>query len=199
MTAVNRLILPAALALSLALTACSGEDSQADSGHGGGHDPAASATAAAGDHNHADVMFSQEMVPHHKQAVQMSVLAETRAASPQVKQLAAKIKGAQDPEIATMTGWLSAWGESPAMDHEMSGDMGGNGMMSTAELDELKKATGPAFDRLFLELMIKHHEGAVASANVELAEGAHGPSKTLAQSIVDGQNAEITTMKSLLS
>ena len=181
---MNRLALAVA-ALTLALAACSGD----------GDEP--SRPAATG-HNQQDVVFAQEMVPHYKQAVEMAVLAETRAASPEVKQLAAKIKAAQAPQITAMTGWLTSWKATPAADREENAETGGNGMMSPAELEELGTLKGTAFDDLFLELMIKHHQGGVAMAEDEVDQGAHGPAKDLAQSVIDGQTAEITAMEALL-
>ncbi|MFI6128511.1 DUF305 domain-containing protein [Micromonospora sp. NPDC051141] len=92
------------------LTGCGSDDHRTA---GGGHrspTAAASDTASASAHNAADVMFAQMMIPHHQQAVAMADLAATRAADPQVTQLAAQIRDAQAPEIATMSGWLRAWG-----------------------------------------------------------------------------------------
>lgn len=132
MTARRKLIRRTALAATagvaaLVLAACGGGD--------GGHDmgsmesdssPSASAPAKAGDHNDADIDFATEMVQHHRQAVDMADLAADRASSQEVKDLATKIKGAQDPEIRTMSGWLTSWGEEVPADmsgmegHDMS-------------------------------------------------------------------------------
>ena len=99
-----------------------------------------------------------------------------------------------------MSGWLTAWGEpvpSPdAMHHDM-GDMGGMpGMLTDTELRQLGAASGAAFDKLFLTLMIKHHEGAVETATTAQAQGV--AVKQLAGEIVKSQTAEITEMKALL-
>ncbi|MFG1846505.1 DUF305 domain-containing protein [Micromonospora carbonacea] len=158
--------------------------------------------AAFGD---ADVMFAQMMIPHHRQAVEMAELAETRAADPEVKRLAAAIKAAQAPEIATMTGWLTGWGrpvpspapghghDMPEMDHEMPG------MMSEADMAKLAGARGVGFDRQFLTMMIAHHEGAIAMAREELAEGANPAAKALAQQIATSQQGEIDQMRKILA
>lgn len=163
----------------------------------------ANAPAPAGAHNAADTAFAQQMIPHHRQAVAMAELAAGRASSEQVKQLAAKIKGAQDPEIATMTGWLTAWGEQvPAADADAHAGHGGGsmpGMMTQAEMDRLTKASGAAFDKAFLTMMIAHHEGAVTMAATEKAQGAYTPAKELAEAIATAQTAEITLMKQLLA
>ncbi|WP_405093251.1 DUF305 domain-containing protein [Micromonospora sp. NBC_01392] len=96
---------------AVVLTGCGSDDhSAAGGGHSSPTATVASDAASASAHNAADVMFAQMMIPHHQQAVAMADLAATRAADPQVKQLAAQIKDAQAPEIATMSGWLRAWG-----------------------------------------------------------------------------------------
>ncbi|MEU6743634.1 DUF305 domain-containing protein [Streptosporangium sandarakinum] len=158
--------------------------------------PAASTSPANGS-NAADVMFAQMMIPHHRQAVAMAELAETRAADPEVKDLAAKIKGAQDPEIATMSGWLKAWGapEMPDGGH-MGHDM--PGMMSEKDMAGLKAAKGAEFDRMFAKMMIAHHEGAVGMAETERAQGADPAAKRLAADIIAAQQAEIKQMRKLL-
>jgi uncharacterized protein (DUF305 family) len=161
---------------------------------------------AAGPHNDADVAFATGMIPHHAQAIQMADLAASRAASAEVKKLAAEVKAAQGPEIAQLSGWLSGWGKpvpatggSMAMDHG-AGDHGGMvGMMSEQEMTALGAASGAAFDAMWLQMMIKHHEGAVTMARTQLTEGSNADAKKLAQAIVDSQSAEITTMKGLLA
>jgi uncharacterized protein (DUF305 family) len=89
----------AALGIALAVAGCGA------GGHSGRHGK------DFADHNAADVTFAQHMVPHHAQAVEMARLAPARAARPEVRQLAARIEAAQDPEIRLMTSWLDRWGE----------------------------------------------------------------------------------------
>ena len=91
---------------------------------------------AAGDFNDADVTFASTMIPRHQQAVEMAELAETLAKSPEVKSLATLIKGAQDPEIRTMSGWLTAWGERVPSD--TSSDMGEMDMSEGSSMPGLK-------------------------------------------------------------
>ncbi|MFJ6198730.1 DUF305 domain-containing protein [Micromonospora sp. NPDC092111] len=194
------------LTAALALAGCGGDHSTG-AGHGRpaagstGGTPANASTGVAD----ADVMFAQMMIPHHQQAVRMSELAESRARDPEVKQLAAQIKAAQAPEIATMTGWLTAWGRpvpsgSPADGHRPGGmDHGMPGMMSDADLVKLESAAGQEFDRQFLTMMIAHHEGAVSMARTESTDGAHPDARALAERIVTGQQREIDTMTRLLA
>ncbi|MEU5680755.1 DUF305 domain-containing protein [Streptomyces rochei] len=208
----------AAGATALVLAACGGADdggSDGSAGHGG-HSAAASATAsptpsasasdARGGHNAADVAFAKGMIPHHRQAVDMADLAPGRAGSPEVEKLAAEIKKAQDPEIRTLSGWLTAWGEEvpaegAAMDHSshgMDGMDGMDGMMTDQEMRGLRDASGEAFDTAFLELMVKHHEGALAMAETERADGAFAPARKMAAQIITSQSAEIERMNGLL-
>ncbi|MFC9128459.1 DUF305 domain-containing protein [Streptomyces sp. NPDC057099] len=169
------------------LAACGG-----DGGDGGGSA-----------HNAQDVSFAQGMIPHHRQALEMARLAEGRAASGAVKDLAARVEKAQDPEIRTMTGWLEQWGEDApgaegGMDHSAAGHSGMPGMMGGEDMAELEKAEGKAFDTKFLALMVEHHEGAVKMAALEESEGRYGPAKAMAGDIVAAQNAEIGQMNKLL-
>jgi len=147
------------------------------------------------------------MIPHHEQAIEMSDLAADRAESPEVLALAADIKAAQDPEIDLMSEWLEAWGEDVptsgmGMDHaghDMDG-MGGSmmGMMSAEDMEALAEASGAAFDRMWLEMMIEHHEGAVVMAE-QVSDSELPEMRNLAEAIIAGQTAEIETMRGLLA
>ncbi|RZU53197.1 uncharacterized protein (DUF305 family) [Krasilnikovia cinnamomea] len=198
-----------AAAAAFVVSACGGGDSPSGSDHGPSMmaSPGASASAAA--FNDADVMFAQMMIPHHQQAIEMAELAETRAADPEVKALAGKIKAAQQPEIDSMTGWLHTW-DAPMPGMSMSGGMsmpstmpsmghGMPGMMSDADMGKLEKATGKEFDKQFCTMMIAHHEGAVTMAKDELAKGVNPEAKAMAQQIITAQEAEITQMKQILA
>lgn len=197
-----RRALVAAATLTLgALTGCGGG---MDHGTDHGGTPAASSSAATGQgFNAADVAFAQQMIPHHQQAVAMAELAETRAADPELKALAAQIKAAQAPEIATMTGWLTTWGQPTAA----PGGHGGHGtdpssmpgMMTDEQMKALEAATGTTFDQHFTRMMVAHHEGAVTMAKDEQANGSHQAAKDLAKKIEADQTAEIATLKSILA
>lgn len=202
------------------LAACgggSGDDAgQAASSAPSGASASASAPAGAAAHNAQDVAFAQGMIPHHRQALEMAGLAARRGSSAEVKSLAARIEKAQDPEIRTMSGWLRAWGEQvpqdgatdmPGMDHGGSpmpgmdhgaAHSGMPGMMGEQDLADLEKASGKDFDRMFLTMMVEHHQGALDMARAEQAKGAYGPAKKTAGDIVTGQSAEIAEMKRLL-
>ena len=191
------------LALAATLTACGGSHSSMNGTSSttmtvppaaGAGSSTASDTARQG-----DITFAQSMIPHHQQAVEMADLALKNASSAQVKQLATQIKGAQDPEIQTMKGWLSSWdaGEDMGMDH--SGMAGMTGMMSDADMTKLAAARGKDFDAMWLQMMIAHHQGALTMANDVLATTQDPAVKTLARAVVTGQTKEIDTMKALLA
>lgn len=162
----------------------------------------ASTNTASGEHNAADVAFAAGMVPHHQQAVTMSQMAQKQGANPKVKALAAEIQAAQGPEIRTLTGWLNAWGQPAPTSggHDMSqmGGTGMGGMMTDEQMQHLSAASGAGFDRMWLQMMVAHHEGAVEMSEVELSDGKNADAKKLAQQIIDAQKQEITVMKQLL-
>lgn len=149
-----------------------------------------------GEANEGDIMFAQMMIPHHQQAIEMADMALSKtSASATVKELATEIKDAQDPEIATMEKWLASWGAPSAaptgMDH-------GTGMMTTEDMDSLMAAEGTDFDRMWLTMMVDHHEGAVTMAEDVLATTQNPDVTRLAESIIEAQKAEIATMEGLL-
>ena len=185
----------------------------------------AAPSTADGQHNAADLAFAQQMIVHHQGAIEMADLAPTRAASQSVKDLAVRIKAAQGPEIQQMQGWLTSWAaampsstnassseDTSGMDHGMSGmgkegemtsggvttTMSMPGMMSEADMQQLTAASGTDFDRLFLQQMIVHHQGALEMADTELAQGSNTAALALARSIKTSQTAEITEMQQML-
>jgi uncharacterized protein (DUF305 family) len=198
-----------AVTAALALAACGNDSDSASSGHQG-HSSAsssASADATTAAHNAQDVSFAQGMIPHHQQALEMAKLAADRASSAEVKDLAARIEKAQDPEIQTMSGWLKSWGKDvttsdssmesmPGMEHSAHSDM--RGMMDSKDMDKLEKASGADFDTMFLTMMIEHHKGAIEMATTEKDKGKYGPATSMSDGIITAQTAEITEMDKLL-
>lgn len=163
--------------------------------------PAVSSTAPAmmnqgiGTMMDADVMFLQMMIPHHEQAVEMSNLAASNGASPEVQKLADTIAAAQGPEIEQMQSWLDDSGAGSMMGNH-AGHMAG--VLSDEAMSELKAAQGADFDRLYLQGMIGHHEGAVAMAQDVIDNGENPTVIALAKKIIDAQTAEIAQMKQML-
>ena len=186
-----RLVPAAAVALlallGLLAAACSSDD-----------DPSVVAGSATSEqeteHNDADVEFAQGMIPHHEQAVEMAGMATEQAESADVKALAEQIEAAQAPEIETLRSWLEDWGE----DEDMGGMDHGSGMMSDDDMSALEEATGAEFDRMFLEMMIEHHEGAIEMADTEIEDGQFPDAIEMAETIKSTQEAEIAEMEALL-
>lgn len=203
---MKRLISALALVLVTAFTgaACGTNDSGTSSDSNTGSD--SSSSPRSSDFNEADVTFAQAMIPHHRQAVVMARMARRHAATEQVRMLADQIRAAQGPEIAIMSGWLEDWGRRAptggmsGMGHGM-GSMDPDdmpGMMNDDEVDDLDAATGAAFDRMWLTMMIRHHAGAVAMAKREQVKGTNADAIALAKKIETDQTAEIATMKAML-
>lgn len=200
-------VLAAATAAVLA-AGCSDSSNAPAAGAPAPATPASAAPAAAPvspEHNAADVVFAQGMLPHHIQATAMSSQASSRAASQEVKDLAARIDQAQGPEIEQMNQMLDTWGAprpqpgSTAMPGMPMGDMPMPGMMGEAQMQQLAAQSGAAFDRMFLQMMIEHHTGAVQMAQTEQAQGLNPQAKELAGAIVADQQREITEMQDLIT
>ena len=146
--------------------------------------------------NAADITYVRDMIVHHRQALDMALLAPRRASNPQVKGIAARIKDAQAPEIQFMTSWLGQQGR-PAPEHHAA-HPGMPGMATPEQLDQLKAASGTEFDRLFLTLMTTHHQGAIQMSQIVLRDGTHLRIEELATDISVTQMAEINRMQALM-
>lgn len=178
------------LAAALTLTGCGGDAAD---------EPAALQTAVNGDvFNGADVDFATRMIPHHAQAIQMVVLTRGRPLDSEVERLAIAIRDAQVPEVQTMVGWLTAWGEQipeTSLDHSNAGhDSDGH----LEGLEELSEASDEEFQELWLRAMIEQHEGAVDMARDEQEGGTYRPALKLAASIERAQERQIEQMEELL-
>ena len=184
-----------AATLAVTLAACGSDDSTSVD------TTAVNGSSVTASLNAADVEFAQGMIAHHEQAIEMAEIAldPTIGASPEVIDLATRIKGAQDPEVELMTGWLVAAGEPVAMDASEGHDMSSmDGMMTAEQMDAMAALTGPEFDQMWLEMMIAHHEGAISQSQTVKANGSNADVLALADQIIIAQQAEITEMQALL-
>ncbi|CAN5827460.1 hypothetical protein BH23GEM6_BH23GEM6_21980 [soil metagenome] len=176
--------------------------------------PAAMGSSLSGSvrHTEADVRFMQGMIAHHAQAVEMTALVEGRSARRDVQLLARRISMSQAEEMELMENWLRAHGQDVPDGSDPQAHHGAHrgqhahgelmpGMLSEAELAQLARLTGPEFDRLFLQYMIRHHEGAlVMVADLFAAGGGQETEMFQFASHVDGdQRIEIARMHRLLS
>jgi uncharacterized protein (DUF305 family) len=138
----------------------------------------------------ADIAFAEMMIPHHEQAVEMSDIALTNSSSDEILTLARDIKSAQAPEIEQMGSWPGVK-SSTHMGHMM------DGMLSNKEIQELRDSEGATFDRLFLEGMIAHHQGAIEMAR-DVLTSKNKEVAALAAAIIAAQEKEIALMQELL-
>ena len=139
-----------ALAAAFLLAACN---------QGGGDQEQGTAPAEAAPSD-ADVTFTQNMIPHHQQAIEMAKLVDTHTDRPELRQLADSIVSSQRQEITQMEGWLRSRGKpaTPSEGHGGHGDTEMPGMMSEADMGRLMQSTGTEFDLAFVEMMAAHHQ-----------------------------------------
>jgi uncharacterized protein (DUF305 family) len=202
-TPVRRLAAVAAVsAAALLLSACGGDDmddmDHADTGASADESTGAGRNEGADGFNDTDVAFAQMMIPYHEQALDMARLADGRASDTEIKKIAAAVEKAQDPEIRTMKGWLSAWKQPTAVASMPGMDHDGAGMMTDADMKELEAMKGVAFDKMFAEMMIEHHEGAIEMAEDERKNGGNAGARKLAGEVVTAQTAEVEQLEEIL-
>ena len=205
--------LVAAVPTAVLLSSCSSPASDEHANHQQGSSSSSSSPAGQpAAFNDQDVDFATNMIPHHQQAIEMAAMVPDRSTNPAVLKLAADISKAQGPEIETLKVFLVQWkqgGDTPAPsatpddpDHQghggMDPSMNMQGMVDAAAIANLASLKGPEFDKLWMQSMISHHEGAIEMANAEIAGGANVDAKNLAQQIVTAQQGEITQMKQML-
>ena len=176
-------------------------------------DPDEVPEVAAQEHTDADVAFMQGMIPHHVQALRMTRLVPDRSARDDIPLFSERMDISQEGEIELMRTWLEARDEEvPALtadhDHGDGDPMGGMndgelmpGMLTEEELLELEAADGAEFDRMFVEAMIRHHQGAIAMVDQLFADG--GGSETeifeFANHVQSDQRIEISRMEDMLA
>jgi uncharacterized protein (DUF305 family) len=146
----------------------------------------------------------QGMIGHHAQALEMTALVPTRTARDEMRLLAQRIEVSQADEIRMMQRWL-ADRRQPLPDphaHHAAGATLMPGMLTAEEMDRLAAAKGPDFDRLFLELMIKHHEGALVMVKDLFASAGAGQESEIfafASDVDSDQRMEIDRMSAMLA
>ncbi|MGQ0719359.1 MAG: DUF305 domain-containing protein [Pseudonocardiales bacterium] len=165
-----------------------------------------------------DIGFAQDMSVHHRQAVLMASLARDRSADPVIRSLAIDIEATQLEQVGRMQGWLSLWdaaalptgrhmtwmsgGSMPGMAHGSGGTAGVAvmpGMASPADLERLRAASGAQFDVLFLQLMLRHHQGGVPMATYTAQHAETAQVRNLAEKIVISQGAESEYLAQLIT
>lgn len=161
-----------------------------------------------------DAGFARDMQTHHRQAVEMAFLIRDKTEDPALETLTYDIINSQAHQAGQMYGWLDSWGlsqtgERPDMawmtefGHEHGASqadaMASMGMATPEELQRLRDATGVDAERLFLELMIKHHEGAVDMAQLAAERATEDEVRRLAAAIIEVQGSETRLMREYLA
>lgn len=158
----------------------------------------------------ADVRFMQGMIPHHQQALQMTALVRKHATTNAVRQMALRMEISQRDEIKLMEDWLTErdqpiempMGNMSGVHHHMVGGLHVMpGMLTTEQMEELSNARGIAFDRLFLEGMIQHHQGAIDMVETLFSTSGAAQESTIfnfAEDVDADQQMEIDRMRGLL-
>lgn len=157
-----------------------------------------------------DVGFARDMITHHDQAIEMAGVTRDNSTDPAVRLLAFDIETGQLAQVGQMQGWLQVWGKNPNnpddpmswmpasahMSHGTGGLM--PGMATPAEMDKLRKAHGKDLDVLFLQLMIRHHQGGIPMAQYAADHAAQPVVRDLAEKMVKAQSAEVVSMERML-
>ena len=165
-----------------------------------------------------DVGFLQDMSVHHQQAVEMATWEQEHTTDPELRQLAYDIQSTQAGQIGRMQGWLELWGASaqpvgraymtwmagsPTGGHDHTVTSAGvptmPGMASADELKKLRASSGKELDVLFLQLMLRHHEGGAGMLSYAAQNAAQEPVRNLATQMLSAQTAEAQYLKQLLA
>ena len=191
----------AALTVALFMSSCSSPASDGHTDREHADEPVITGQPAG--YNADDVAFATNMIPHHQQAVALSAMVPDRSTNAGLVALAQQISAAQQPEIDVMKVFLVQWTDGAG--NPTSSDTGhaghGNamqGMVDAATMTKLESLTGAEFDKLWLESMIGHHQGAIEMAKAEIANGDNVDAKNLAKNIVTTQETEIGQMKQMV-
>ena len=164
---------------ALFLSSCSSPASDGHADHPQTDQPVITGQPAG--YNADDVAFATNMIPHHQQAVELSAMVPDRSTNAELVALAQQISAAQQPEINVMKVFLVQWNENPDTNSGHAGHGSTmQGMVDAATMTKLESLNGAEFDKLWLESMISHHQGAIEMAKAEIANGDNVDAKTLA-------------------
>ncbi|WP_112283176.1 DUF305 domain-containing protein [Prauserella muralis] len=177
------------IVLLLGLLAGCGPESEQAPLDGGG---------TGGGGNAADVAFAQAMIPHHEQSIELAELVPQRRTSDYVRELAAEITRKETAEIERMAQWLRAWGAAvpSAADHAGHAMPG---MLAPGAIPALQAAPDDAFEQRWLRTLATHLGHGIDMAEKLLAQGSHPGTRTLAENIVNAQQAEVATINDRLA
>ncbi len=190
-----------AVVAAVTLAGCGGASDRRDGGGTEAASPEAPViTGEPAGYNAADITFANTVIPHHKQAIALSALVPDRSADPELTALASRIAATAQPEINILNVFLVQWNQTPQMGIAAESGLEPTmpGKVDDATMARLKSLRGPEFDRLWLQSMIGHHQGAVVIARSEIANGDNVDAVAMAKTLVATQEAEIGQMKKML-
>lgn len=178
------------LAVVVLLSACGGSKTQSSPGSSQVNQPPS--------HNLADVAFAANMIPHHQQGLDLSAMVPSHTTNADLIKLASGIAASQQPEIKTLKGFLVQWSARSDADTRGPADTDMTGMVDQATMTKLGSLQGAEFDKLWLQSMISHHQGAIDMAKTEISNGVNTDAVTMAKHMVSMQQGEIDQMKKML-
>jgi uncharacterized protein (DUF305 family) len=141
-----------------------------------------------------DLRFIDAMVVHHQAAIDMSLPAESSALRPELKDFARKVVADQSREVELMKGWRDQWFPGRPKTPTIMGMPGMESSMRGMDPRHMQGIKDDAYDRMYVDMMIPHHQGAIVMAEDALTKSQRPEIRTLAQSIIDAQSAEIDMM-----
>ncbi len=189
-TRVARIVAAMALVAAAGLSACGGSSTQKGA--------AGSQADQSASHNRADIAFAANMIPHHQQAVDLSAPVPSHTGNAELVKLASGIGSAQHSEIQKLQGFLVQWSTQPDADTRGPADTAMTGMVDQATMAKLGSLQGADYDKLWLQSMISHHQGAIDMANTEITNGRNSDAIAMAKRMVSTQQGEIDQMKKML-
>lgn len=154
--------------------------------------------AAQAAYAEADVRFSQEMIPHHRQTIQLGRLVEGRAEKLYVQDIGGRLIDVEQIDIDKMVSWLKAWKQQvPPDDAEIAHSM--PGMLSAQQIKVLEGLSGAEFDQSWLTVLSRHLAAGTEMAEKVLGQGRHEPTARLAREMIKNQRATIAEIAELLA
>lgn len=183
-------VLVAVLTVMAALVACGATESPTPDVTGG-----TTPGGTAVDYNEADVVFARAMIPHGEQGATMSELVvEQKSLPPALSALAVELRDNRSTETDQLQAWVAERGEPVAADAPHDHGGGGDGIATPTQMDALDSATGAAAQAQYVEMMTRHHRGAVAAAQDEIAHGKSSVLLEFAQMVLRTREAQLTVL-----
>jgi uncharacterized protein (DUF305 family) len=187
---VNAAVALAALAMLLVFSGCSASKTNNATSTTGGAKPAS--------HNLADVAFATHMMPHHQQGADLAAMVPAHSTNADLLKLASGIASTQKSEIMMLADLLTQWSAQPDSDNRGPVDKSMTGMVDQPTLTKLGTLNGADFDKLWLQSMISHHQGALDMANTEIKNGTNPDALAMAKKMASTQKGEIDQMNKML-